>query len=143
MSRGVWLLIVVALCVGCVDSSSRAYVTDIDGAIWRDAAIVEIDNRDTTSLNRLSIFLKHQSYEAMDALPVEIYIVTPDEVTHTDRVTLTFEGCKRGESVVAHQHTTPYRSDVVLSQQGIYKLYIFPSRPTSGIEGVGVSITQQ
>lgn len=143
MGRAVWLLMIMSLCVGCVDSRSRAYVTDIEGGLWSDVAIVEIDNRDTTSLNHLSIFLKHQPYEALEPLPVEIYTVTPDEVTHSDRVTLTFEGCARGESVMAHQHTAAYRRDVVLRQAGIYRLYIFPSRPTRGIEGVGVSITQQ
>ncbi len=117
---------------------SRSYVVDIDGNRWSDVAIVEIPNEDTLSSRDMTIFVKHQPYEQIDSLGVTIYMVAPDEATYSEHMTLRFEGCRRGLSVVAHLHEVPYRQDVVLRQRGLYKMYIFPSAPLRGIEGVGV-----
>lgn len=132
---------------GCVSDNPRG-VADVDPAGWAlgEEVRVTIDNSDTVSLRRLSVFMLHGA-EALDGRAVELAIttLTPDSLTITESMMFyptTGEKAGAGASQLMESVQT-YRSDVVLRRQGQYIFDISHRRAQSvkGVRAVGVEIT--
>lgn len=137
------LMAAVALMVGavaCGGISKSCYVVDIEDNRWESGVAFEIPNEDTLSWRDISIFVKHQPYAKIDSIAMQLYVTSPSDVIHQERIVFHLDDCHRGASVMAHLHTMPYRRDVIWSEVGSYHLHIFPETAIEGIEGVGVSI---
>lgn len=137
-----FMALMTMLFMSCTLDSQPSYVVDLDPTYWREAAEFTVPNTDTIDNSReISIFVRFQpSKERVDSLPLHIVTIAPDAERVVEQFTIYFKH-KMGDQWRRRLYReVPYRRRVRLSQEGEYKILIYPHRPTHGVEAIGVAI---
>ncbi|MFI3292639.1 MAG: hypothetical protein SNG27_02910 [Rikenellaceae bacterium] len=135
------LILISSIVVGGCVASQQSVVTDVDVMGWGDPKYVIMNNKDTSTLRNIELFVRYSPSLVDDSVTLTINTMAPDSLTFSEEVKLYFDSSatERSASIVEN---FPYRNNVVWSQQGSYHMEITPTTPISGIEAVGVTITK-
>ncbi len=139
--RGLWRIIVAVVAIAfcsCL-APQNAKMVCVDMQSWSSAESVAYDNSDTLSLRNLNIAVRYNDNFKQATLPLRIVITTPDARIFEEIVELQVHHPNTALAV-ATMESLPYRSDVLLNQQGTYTFSFEPQSAVRGVEAVGIEI---
>ena len=94
-----------------------------------------VDFSDSTATWNLDLYSRVDALEAPAEMPLELAWTSPSEAVFTETVYLPFS---TGTSFFSHEALSPYRSDVVPSERGVWTLVITVPEPPKGLRGMGL-----
>ncbi len=129
----------MALLTACAEPS-ELYIEQTANGVWSDEVEFTIPNTDTTSQRKIELFVRTNTNAQQGSYAIDISTLTPDSTTTKEQIYLNI---KRGSKVaaIANEQIATYRSGVVLSHKGEYKLRLTTTNNIDGIEAVGIVIT--
>ncbi len=141
-----YLLLTLALAsCGSGDDNKRASgeylrVIDTPSSGWQRAAIFEIESRDTTKLYDISLLLRCRASQSSErSIALNVTTTTPTQLRVNERISIDTEvPAERDIKLIE----VSYRSRVRWSECGEYQIAIFPTKPTDGVESVGVIVNE-
>ena len=126
---------------GCL-SNHTEQMSEVDPRGWdRDTPVwIQYQNEDTVSQRDISILLRYNDLFTAGRLPLQISVLTPDNLRWEELFTLYLDPNAK-EHIFHYEGRFPYRHDVRLAQPG---KYIFRIAPTVdgivGTEAIGLDI---
>lgn len=137
------LLTLATLVVGCSPDPITWAVTDVDALGWKpeDSAVVVLNNEKKESVNELDLVFRVTEDFDQDYFIVTVGVESPNGHYAEEEMAVRVRmDQKMKESY--KELTIPYRSGVVLEQEGEYKFTIAPTSATvKGVSAVGVKLT--
>lgn len=121
--------------------SHNNFADNIDPAGWDDAAILRVNNCDTTQMHNLTLFILYKPEVINGRLPLNIAIQTPsgERVAEQFDVLLDPQRASTANQKRMIQHFA-YRNNVRWSELGEYTLYIYPREQTKGVVAAGITV---
>lgn len=122
--------------MGCT-TPEEAFVSDVTAFDPDHTAIVKLKNREAAARGELKLFLRTNDRFREDSLTVRIGTFTPDSL-HTEELHRLILPATRRINALKRVVEIPYRRAVELPHAGNYYFTITPTRPTEGVEAVGI-----
>lgn len=141
--RLVLYCVAVLLFVQCSKADLAVSMTDVNINSWYETATIERINEDTESLYDLNIVLHINNHFRSDDIELEVTMISPDAVRHTERVALSCDSSWEGITAHSNDIEIPYRRDVRLSTEGRYTFSLRPLTPLEGVEAAGIHFQKQ
>ena len=140
MKRGaIWTGAALALLLTACRMQHRSVAADVDPEEWVEAAEIVLPNADTLARCDLSLFLRCDPRFREDTLTLRIEVRTPDSLSCTEMFLFCAARDRRPPAI--HGETSvPYRRRAVFGRSGDYRFVIAPTRPTRGVEAVGLHV---
>lgn len=135
-------VVLFALCV-VVSCGSKSYIDmqPVDAYDWQRAVSVIYENSDTIALRNIAIALRYNDSFKSDTLTVKVQTSLPDAHQFSENVVLHFDRSYKATALTASE-SVGYRQSCQLSERGSYIFTITPCRGVSGVEAVGIEISE-
>lgn len=140
---------IIPMFYACMDDRGRIEVKEIENGEWaRNTPVyVYYTNNDTASAKTLYVIARHRTTYGYDRLDIGIETLTPDGIFWRDTVAIrcgnSAGNALQNDSKIHSDILADYRSNVRLSQPGIYRFrfsQLMPDSVLSGIVGVGIEV---
>ena len=141
--RLVLYCVAVLLFVQCSKADLAVSMSDVNINNWDEAATIERENEDTESLYDLNIVLHINNHFRSDDIELEVTMISPDAVRHTERVALSCDSSWEGITAHSNDIVIPYRRDARLTSEGTYTFSLRPLQPLKGVEAAGIHFQKQ
>lgn len=127
------------LFAGCIGQREIPLVEDVEIDGWSRAAVLTLENRDTTQRRDISLFLRFvPNFLSARSVTLRVVTTAPDHTMIAERVTLPLEAEEESRGGEMTYRSYPYRSRVLLSQSGEYSFAIYPLEQIKGVTAVGI-----
>lgn len=135
------LFILSAICAmgGCMRTET-VMTADIDPLGWtaQDTLRFEVVNSDTLSRRDISILFRFDNNFAERQIPLTVRVTTPDSLWYEEGFTAVLRNRVRANNDF-REAVAAYRSDVVLSREGVYVFEVVNAgKEVGGLWGAGI-----
>lgn len=134
--RGIFLGI-AALMAACGVQPDMVVMSDVDNSDWSDMATVSYLNSELKECD-MSIVLHVNPSFKQKHLALQITMLTPDSLRHTEQVCFDVEHSPQRKTLAATDVEIPYRRNLNLKHKGQYVWQITPSQSIEGVESAGI-----
>lgn len=121
----------------CSITPNMVAMSDVDNKDWSEAAQLTYTNSSIEQCDMSIVIHVNHSF-AMEELPLQITMFTPDSLRYTEQVVLPVKHQQLRPTTIAADIELPYREDVHLRCKGEYTWHITPSQNITGVEAVGI-----
>lgn len=124
--------------VSCIMPENSVMVA-VDMPTWSEAKSVVYNNSDTSAQHDLNITVRYNDNYNESMLPIKIAILSPDNRIFEEVVSLQLLHPATALTVSTTE-SRPYRTNILLDQEGDYTFTFKPLTNVRGIEAIGIEL---
>ena len=136
--KGIMIVAVAIATFSCIVPQNSVMVA-VDLPKWSEAKSIVYKNSNTSAQHDLNIAIRYNDNFKETMLPLKIAIVAPDKRMFEDTVSLQL---KRPATAltVSTTESRPYRTNIILDQEGEYIFAFKPLTELRGVEAIGIEL---